>query len=324
MRILLLEDAPIFKYGFAAAMIKKGIEVKYASICSEIHKGNLYALQEEIEQFKPNAILNAGMCVMYNLSSMFNIIKNYSIPYIYWAIEDPVYFTHISLKHAMMSSMCMTTAAECIPKYKKYGINAVFMMFGCNKDFHYKGNFNSKFDHDIIFIGNNYNQHFSRKKGVDIILKPLIKRGYDLKVYGNEWWFDTSQNFVLDKKYYGGYCQYKELPDAYATAKIALGMHSVANSNTMMSMRTFEIMGCGGFYLTQHTPAIQRYFSNEKHLTWSESSYATLRMVDRYLNNKDGRERIALEGQKECYLKHNYEKKVDNFIHELKIRNIWR
>ncbi len=324
MKILLLEDTPIFKYGFAAAMIKKGIEVKYTSLSSEINKGNLYAFKEEIEKFKPNIILNAGMCVMDNLSEMFSIIKYCSVPYVYWAIEDPVYFTHISLKHALMSSMCMTTAAESIPKYKKYGIDAVFMMFGCNKDFHYKGSFNPKFNHDIIFIGNNYNQHFSRKKGIDIILKPLLQRNYDIKVYGNDWWFDDSYNFVLDRKYYGGYCDYKELPDAYATAKIALGMHSVANSSTMMSMRTFEIMGCGGFYLSQHTPAIQKYFLNQKHLVWSENSYSTLRIVERYLSNKNGRERIALEGQKECYLKHDYEKKVDIFVYELKRRNLWK
>lgn len=324
MRILLLEDAPIFKYGFAAAMIKKGIEVRYTSLASEINKGNLYAFQEEIEQFKPNIILNAGMCIMYNLNKMFNIMKRYSVPYVYWAIEDPVYFTHISLKHASVASMCMTTAAECIPKYKKHGIDAVFMMFGCNKDFHYKGNFNPKFNHDIIFIGNNYNQHFSRKKGIDIILKPLLQRGYDVRVYGNEWWFDTSQDFVLDKKYYGRYCDYKELPDAYATAKICLGMHSVANSSTMMSMRSFEVMGCGGFYLTQYTTAIQRYFSNGKHLVWSENSNTTLKMVDHYLCNKEERESLALEGQKECYLKHNYENKVDTIVYELKRRNIWR
>lgn len=324
MKILLLEDAPIFKYGFASAMIKKGIEVKYTSLCIDINKGNLYALQEEIEQFKPDAILNAGMCIMNNLDKMFKIIKDYFIPYIYWAIEDPVYFTHVSLKNALAASMCMTTAVECIPKYKRYGIHAELMMFGCNKDFHYKGNINPKFEHDIIFIGNNYKQHFSRKKGIDIILKPLMQRGYDIKVYGNDWWFDTSQNFVLDEKYYGGYCAYEELPDAYATAKIALGVHSVANSNTMMSMRTFEIMGCGGFYLTQYTPAIQKCFLNEKHLIWSENPYDTLRMVERYLNNEDGRERIALEGQKECYLKHDYDKKVDIFVYELKCRKLWR
>lgn len=324
MKILLLEDTPIFKYGIAAAMVKKGIEIRYTSLYSEIRKGNLYALQEEIEQFRPDIILNAGMSILYNLDQMFYIIKKYSIPYVYWAIEDPVYFTHISLKHASMASMCMTTAIECIPKYKKYGIDAVFMMFGCNKDYHYKRSFNPKFNHDIIFIGNNYNQHSSRKKGIDIMLKPLLKRGYDVMVYGNEWWFDTSQNFILDKKHYGGYCDYKELPDAYATAKICLGMHSVANSNTMMSMRTFEVMGCGGFYLTQYTPAIQRYFLNEKHLVWSENTNTTLRMVDGYLNNQEGRERVALEGQKECYLKHDYEKKVDVIVNELKKRDLWK
>lgn len=324
MRILLLEDAPIFKYGFGAAMIKKGIEVKYTSLCAEIHNGNLYALQEEIEQFKPDSILNAGMCVMHNVNQMFSIIKKYSIPYIYWAIEDPVYFTHISLKHAMMSSMCMTTAIECIPRYRKYGIDAEFMMFGCNRDFHYKGKFNSKFDHDIIFIGNNYTQHSSRKKGVDIILKPLIARGYDIKVYGNEWWFDTNQNFILDKKYHGGYCDYRELPDAYSTAKIALGIHSVSNSTTMMSMRTFEIMGCGGFYLTQYTPAIQRYFLNEKDLIWSQSSYSTLKIVDKYLNNKNERDKISLVGQNKCYLEHEYQNKVDEFIYQLRRRNLWK
>ncbi|KAJ52019.1 spore maturation protein CgeB [Clostridium tetanomorphum] len=323
MKILFLEDSPLVKYGIGPIMEKKNIEVKYSQLYIDISNGNFSTLVKEIESFKPNAIFNAGMCIINNINAFLYKIKISNIKYIYWAIEDPVDFKSVSLPHALNADLTLTTSIECIPIYKRYGINAMFMMFGINDTFHKSGIYDKKFDHDIIFIGNNYSRHATRIYGNNIMLKPLIERNYDLKVYGNDWWFDDNQKFILDKKFYGGYCNYEEIPNAYSTAKIILGLHSVGNSSTMMSMRTFEVMGCSGFYLSQYVPSLEKYFTNKKHLVWCRNSNDTLKYIEYYLKHKKDRTKIAKNGQLQCSLYHNYNNKIDSLIKEMKLRNIW-
>jgi len=104
---------------------------------------------------------------------------------------------------------------------------------------------------------------------------------------------------------------------AYSSAKIILGVHSITDSRTMQSMRTFEILGCCGFFLTQFTKAIEAMFINHKHLVWSSSYEETSDLMNFYLNNASAREKIAKNGQKYVYENHTYEKRVADIINAL-------
>ncbi len=324
LKIMTLSTAPIIKFGIGFAMGKSEIDVIYTDFGKEISIGKYQTLIEAIKKYKPDAFFYEHVAIFRNRDIFFNIAERYNIPILYWAIDDPIEMMSESIKHARKSILTFTPAIECIGKYKSMGINASFLMFGCNEDIHHPGKYNKKFDHDIVFIGNNYSRYPARLQGYKIMLEPLIKRGYDIKIYGNEWWIDGSQKFTIDKKFYGGYCEYDEIKDACASAKIMLGVHSINSSSTMMSMKTFEILGSRGFYITQYTPAIKNYFVNNKHLVWSKSHLETLRNVDNYLVRKSDRDYISLEGQKECYLKHSYKDKVNFFINELKKKGIWK
>jgi spore maturation protein CgeB len=190
-------------------------------------------------------------------------------------------------------------------------------MFACNPSYHREAPPDPRYNHDIIFTGNNYSYHAARQRGVDTVLQPLIDQGYDLKVYGNEWWLDPNQSYTIPPSYYGGYMANEDLPAACASARIILGLHSVDTSRTMMSMRTFEILGCGGFYLTQWTPAIEEMFINHHHLVWSKSPEETLDLVEYYLQRPQLRQRIARQGQAEVYQKHTYQQRVREIMPHL-------
>jgi Uncharacterized protein conserved in bacteria len=155
-------------------------------------------------------------------------------------------------------------------------------------------------------VGNNYHKYAARIRGLDILLKPLLAGGYDLKIYGNQWWVDEKRPLSLDSRHYGGYLPYEMLPAAYSSAKIVLGLHSVDCSPTMMSMRTFETLGCGAFHLSQWTPAIENLFVNHSHLVWSKSAGETVELIKYYLPREDLRKKIARAGQEEVYKKHTY------------------
>jgi spore maturation protein CgeB len=319
-----LSTAPIIKYGICHAMEQSYMEIIYTDFGKEISKGNYNSLMHAIKEYKPDAFFYEHVAIFKNRDMFFKIAKSYDIPILYWAIDDPVEMMSESIRHAKKSLLTFTPSIECVEKYKRMGVDASFLMFGCNEDIQRLGTYNPKFNHDIIFIGNNYSRYPARMQGYKTMIEPLIKEGYDIKIYGSKWWIDGSQIFTIDEKFYGGYCEYNEIKDACESAKIILGIHSVNNSDTMMSVKSFEILGCKGFYLTQYTPAIKNYFINKKHLVWSKNSLETLRYVDYYLLRSKDREFISLQGQRECYLRHSYKGKINFLINELKRKGIWK
>ena len=126
-----------------------------------------------------------------------------------------------------------------------------------------------------------------------------------------------SQNrFFIEPEIYGA-TTYEEMRTAYSSAKIVLGLHSVDTSPTMMSMRTFEALGCGAFYLTQWTPAVENLFSNHEHLVWSKSPQETVELVEYYLpgpKNDSGLPATV----RPTYMRDTYHHRAEEFLKVLR------
>jgi spore maturation protein CgeB len=306
VRILFANTAPIVKYGIGPALAELGHEVRYVFLDQEP------SLEPYIDEFKPDIVFNDGGTG--RMPKLFPLLEQRGIPHVYWAIEDPASFEDLSLPYAKKSDVVFTPCVESLADYRQHGITAHLLMFACNPNYHRDGAPDPRFNHDIIFAGNNYSYHPARQRGVATVLQPLIEQGYDVRVFGNEWWLDPNQAYTIPVQNYGGYMANEDLPAACATARIILGMHSIDTSRTMMSMRTFEVLGCGGFYLTQWTPAIEELFINHYHLVWSKSPEETLDLVKFYLQHPELRQKIARQGQAEVYRKHTYQQRVREIL----------
>lgn len=309
MKILFVNTAPIIKYGIGQAFSDLGHEVLFIFLDQE--ESILYFLQN----FRPDYVFNDGGINRFN--KIFPYVDECQVPHVYWAIEDPVSLASLSLNYAAKSSHVFTPCQESINDYHSYGYDAYLLMFACHPHFHRSVPPDARFNHDIIFVGNNYGNHPARMRGVNDILRALVDNNYDIKIYGNEWWLDSSQAYFIPASFYGGILPNEDLPAACASAKIVLGLHSVDTSLTMMSMRTFEILGSGGFYLTQWTPAIEHHFRNHYHLVWTKSSAETFELVNWYLSHPEERDRIARQGQAEVYAKHTYHHRIRSIQHLL-------
>lgn len=304
MKFLFVNGPPIIKYGLAAGLAEAGENVAIIEVPGNIEKNPGY-FREQVIIHQPDFIIVEGTAILKPYQVLFPVLKEFNVPLIFWAIDDPVEFNNFSLHLARRAKYAFTTAVECIRAYKEHGIRARHLQFACLPRFHKKVPPEQDLRHDIVFVGNNYHKYTARTTGLESVLKPLLGSG-SIRVYGNQWWVDGKRPFVLDKRHYGGYLPYGRLPAAYSSAKIVLGMHSVDTSPSMMSMRTFEALGCGAFHLTQWTPAIENNFSNHKHLVWSKSSGETVELVKYYLGRDHLREKIARAGQQEVYAKHTY------------------
>ncbi|QGU00568.1 Spore protein YkvP [Candidatus Syntrophocurvum alkaliphilum] len=301
MKILFTNTAPIITRGMGPAFVDLGHEVRYVNV---EHDGGAPFFRA-LDEFQPDYVFtDAGWGDFRGI--LFPLLHERKIPHIFWAIEDPVFFNHLSLPWSRESAYVFTTCIESIEDYNKHGMQAHLIPFACHPSFNKTVAPDSRFSHDITFIGNNYTEHPERIKAANYVIKPLLDKDYNIKIYGLPWWTDKSRPFYIDPRFYGGYLPSEDLSTICASVPIILGLHSVVNSLTMMSMRTFEILGCGGFYLTQWTPAIEYYFKNHHHLVWTRSAEETIELVDFYLSKPDLRAKIARQGQEEVYAKHTY------------------
>jgi len=308
MKILFLNDSHLLTDGLSSGFAPSD-EIRYLPV----RLSNWEALfQRLIQTWRPDFALADGVSISTVATQLFKELRYHRIPLVYWAIDDPPDFRRMSLPLARGAALVLTPAKECLPLYHQKGIRAEYFHFACNPAFHRHIPNDEAFASDLTLIANYYTSYPQRKFGIDTILTPLLRSSYRLNVYGTEHWLNNTDHYTLPSNVYRGYLAYEALPMAYSSARIVLGLNSVVNSPSMMSMRAFEALGCGAFYLSHWTLALENLFQNHTHLVWSKNPDETLELVHYYLTREDLRNKIALAGQQEVYNLHTYSKRINS------------
>lgn len=239
--------------------------------------------------------------------------RDFDKKFIYWATEDPVLFDYM-LPVVKQANLVLSTAIECVNEYKKMGLNAHLMMFGCNPNFHKLGKYNKKYDLDLILQASFYPNHKDRLKGYDIILDSALKAMKEknsFNVYGAFWNSYDGIKRLGDKNLYKGFHPNEDIPDICASSKIVLGIQCTCSSVTQQSMRSFEILSSGGFHLTQWSPSMDYWFENGKHLVTVKSKEEAYEKIKYYLKHDIERNKIAQQGYD--YVRNNH-----TYVHRIK------
>ncbi|MCB8818451.1 CgeB family protein [Desulfosporosinus shakirovi] len=308
MNILFLNNSSLLCQGLASGFSPLD-DIRYIPVHQSGWEDRLASL---LKSWKPKFALAEGVSISTVAQKLFPILRRYSLPLVYWAIDDPPDWRHMSRPLARGASLVLTPAKECLFLYQREKIRALYFHFACNPSFHQPTEPLLKYSCDLLLVANYYTSYPQRKIGLETILTPLRSGGFDLKVFGNEDWLSNKDNYTLESRLYKGYLPHDQLPCAYSSTKIVLGLNSVIDSPTMMSMRTFEALGCRAFFLTHWTPAIESYFKNHVHLVWSRHPDETLELVRFYLGREDLREKIARQGQEEVYRNHTYQHRIQS------------
>ena len=238
MKILFTNPTPMIKYGMQKGFEKNGWETDRI----EVPEQNIEGLIKKVESFKPDYIFTEGG--VNTKDFIYPVLDRYNIPHIYWAIEDPIANGTLATEWAGKSVLVLTPDIEMIDNYTKKGHKAICIPFAIDPDYYHKYSQDAHFQTlDAIHIGNNYNVFPERRKAYEYIIKPFIDKGKNLEVYGFDW-HNPNHAFNLSPQYDKGYISHEKSVIAYSSAKIILGVHSITNSRTMQSMRTFEILGC--------------------------------------------------------------------------------
>lgn len=308
MKILFLNDSSLLCQGLASGFSPSD-DLRYLPVRLTDWEERLPNL---LKTWRPDFAVADGVSISSAARKLFSLLRRHNLPLVYWAIDDPPDWRRMSRPLGRGAGLVLTPALECLPLYQREKIRALYFHFACNPTFHRPSEPSFNYTCDLLLVANYYTSYAQRRVGLEIILSPLLSGPFQLKLFGNEQWLNNTDHYTLPPEVYQGYLPYDQLPCAYSSAKIVLGLHSVIDSPSMMSMRTFEALGCGAFFLTHWTPAIENFFKNHFHLVWSRHPDETLELVRFYLQREDLRQKIARQGQEEVYRNHTYQHRIQS------------
>lgn len=111
-----------------------------------------------------------------------------------------------------------------------------------------------------------------------------------------------------------------EMPKVFHASKINLNM-TMRPIETGLSLRIWDILGCGGFLLTNYQAEIPEYFEIGKELETYESMEELEQKVQYYLAHEEERIEIAINGYEKVAKLHTYEKRLSEMIRILSQSN---
>ncbi|PLS17553.1 hypothetical protein CVD28_11170 [Bacillus sp. M6-12] len=313
MKILFLEAAKQYVLGLPSGFEKAGCQVK---VLNDINEAEL---EKTLTEFQPDLAVTTGWTKIHSgrkLGILHSLLKKYKIKHAYWATEDPRWREEWSLYYieSTRPDYIFTIDRASVSYYQDLGYSAHHLTWACNPEFHKPGEHKEQFSCDIAVVATAGVKWKSfRKKSVQILLKPLIEKGYNVAIWGERWGKVDPQiiGFNVPSELLRSKLPYLDTNDVYSSAKIVLGFQ---NTFTELNSRTFEVLGARGFLLGPFTAAIKETFIPGKHLACSGSPEETLELVDYYLAHEEERKMIALAGQQEVYKHHTYRHRAEEIL----------
>lgn len=109
---------------------------------------------------------------------------------------------------------------------------------------------------------------------------------------------------------------YEEMPRVFAGSKINLNI-TLRSIRTGIPLRGMDIMGAGGFLLTNYQEDIFRHFEAGKHFDYYTSVDEAIDKAGYYLEHEDERKQIAANAFEEIKENHTYEKRLAQVVSQL-------
>ena len=202
-----------------------------------------------------------------NLLEILGFCNSTGIPTVFWAKEDPAYFMHDIYDFtdtALKFDHILTTAEECLPKYRQLGHKSVHLWpFGFSPQIYYPPQENvPQREMAAIFAGSWYKDHKLRCRELENIFEMVMEAGIPLKIYDrNKKGMFSSKPFPRKyREYVQDGVNYEDLGEIYRKATYVINVNTVSGSNTMFSRRVYEAVACGAIIVSNESKGLRSQF----------------------------------------------------------------
>ena len=141
-----------------------------------------------------------------------------------------------------------------------------------------------------------------------LILLNLCGRRHNTKFYS----YDKC-DLIKDVFNCGSLDYVTEMPKVFATSKINLNP-SLRIIQTGIPLRAFDIMGAGGFLLSNYQEELAEYFVNEEDMVIYESVEDALDKINFYLLHEELRSKIAENGRRKTLEEHSLQECFEKIV----------
>lgn len=106
---------------------------------------------------------------------------------------------------------------------------------------------------------------------------------------------------------------YSEMPKIFHGSKINLNI-TLRSIQTGIPLRVMDILGAGGFCISNYQPELEEYFENGIDIVWYTDIDDLIKKCNYYLAHDDERKEIARNGQRKVEKLFSYQKQLDMII----------
>ena len=138
-----------------------------------------------------------------------------------------------------------------------------------------------------------------------------IAEHYDLTLYTR-----SDHSVLPGVRCPGGAATLTEMPKVFHASKINLNI-TMRPIESGLSLRIWDILGCGGFLLTNYQAEIPQFFEIGKELEVYESRADLLNKIGYYLQHEEERIEIAIRGYEKVAMHHTYEIRLAEMLRVL-------
>ena len=133
-------------------------------------------------------------------------------------------------------------------------------------------------------------------------------RGHNTALYT-----DTIDSKLEGVDYRGAVAYMTHMPLVFNNSRINLNM-TIRNIRTGIPLRVWDILGAGGFLLTNFQVELPDYFENGKDIVYYEDINDCCRKAEYYLAHEDERRQIALNGYNIVKQNHSYTQRIATIL----------
>lgn len=135
-----------------------------------------------------------------------------------------------------------------------------------------------------------------------------LSKHYRVNVYSNS---DVSD--LLRIQYCGSVDYWSEMPKVFRMSKINLNF-TIPNIKSGIPLRIWDVLGCGGFLLTNYQAEIPYYFKEGEDFVCFDGLEDLCEKVGYYLEHEEERKRIAWNGYRKVREKHSYIERIRTIL----------
>lgn len=136
----------------------------------------------------------------------------------------------------------------------------------------------------------------------------MLSRQYSVTIYTKE---NTDFLPALMNRGYADY--YMQMPYIFKSSKINLNI-TLRSIHSGIPLRVFDILGCGGFLLTNYQEDLLSFFVPDQDFVYYEDYEDLMEKADFYLRHDAERERIAGNGYQKVKDQHSYPARIKSMI----------